>query len=53
MPHVMFWSAIAKPKVEAEIASSAFNGGRNSPRLWRIPMLMEMIVAATTSMAIT
>jgi AcrR family transcriptional regulator len=49
MPQTMFCSAIAKPKVAAEMPASSVIGRMNRPRLCRRPMQMEMIVPLNTS----
>ncbi len=48
-PQTMFCTAIAKPKVAAEMPKSRVIGRMNSPRLWRIPMQIEMMIPLRTS----
>ena len=45
----MFCSAMAKPKVAAEMPSLSVIGRMNKPRLWRSPMQMEMMRPLSTS----
>ena len=47
----MFCRAIAKPKVAAEMPKSSVIGRMNSPRLWRMPMQIEMMMPLRTSRA--
>ena len=49
MPQTMFCSAIAKPKVAAEMPASSVIGRMNRPRLCRRPMQIEMMMPLRTS----
>jgi len=50
-PQTRFWIAIASVKSATVMPISWVTGVRNSPKVWRIPMLMVSIIEAPASTA--